>query len=462
MSIWPPDPYSLKRPVYRSLAECVVRAVEAGELKSGDRLPTHRKLAYRLGLSVQTVSRAYEDLIRRGAIAGEVGRGTFVRAGPAETRTPYLAETQRNTLVDCSLLKPVCEQIHMDHMRAALAKLGTDLPATAISSFRPNTALGNYRVASIAWLARCGIEARAELVLLTNGSTSAMTIALMTAANPGDLVVTEQLGHHTLKPLTRYLGLRLKGLEIDDEGIVPDDFERVCAANAVKALYVMPTGLNPTAAMMSLERRAALCAVARRHDVLIIENDAWGPLQPGRPKPLAALAPERTFYFTSFTKCIMPGLRSGYLVVPETFGSAAANRHLVTNWMATPIIAEIASRWVEDGTAAALLEWQMAALGKRNALAARLLGAAAFRGSPNGLHIWLPLPSAWSEKEFVTHARLEDVAVAPGSAFAISDPIRHPAVRVCLGAATAAALEHGLEVVARLVRSQPEPALLSL
>ena len=347
MSIWPPDPLTLKRPAYRTLAECVVRAVEAGELKAGDRLPTHRKLAMQLDLSVQTVSRAYEELNRRGAIAGVVGRGTFVRAGPTETSTPFLPESQHNTLVDCSLLKPVCEQLHMDRMRAALARLATDLPVTAISSFRPNTALQKDRIASLAWLARCGIRTRHELVHLTNGCTSAMTIALMTATSPGDLVVTEQLGHHTLKTLTRYLGLRLKGLEIDDEGIMPDDFDRVCAGNAVKALYVMPSGLNPTASMMSLERRRALCQVARKHDVLIIENDAWGPLQPGRPSPLVMLAPERTFYFTGFTKCLMPGLRIGYLVAPETFGSAVANRHLVTNWMATAIIAEIASRWVD-------------------------------------------------------------------------------------------------------------------
>ncbi len=462
MSIWPPDPLTLKRPAYRTLAECVVRAVEAGELKVGDRLPTHRKLAMQLDLSVQTVSRAYEELIRRGTIGAVVGRGTFVRAGPAETRTPFLPETQHNTLVDCSLLKPVCEQLHMDHMRAALARLATDLPATAVSSFRPNTALQKDRMASLAWLARCGIQTRHELVHLTNGCTSAMTIALMTATSPGDLVVTERLGHHTLKPLTHYLGLRIKGLEIDDEGIVPDDFDRVCAGNAVKALYVMPSGLSPTASMMSLERRETLCAAARKHDVLIIENDAWGPLQPGRLSPMVVLAPERTFYFTGFSKCLMPGLRIGYLVAPETFGSAVANRNLVTNWMATAMVAEIASRWVSDGTAAYLLDWQMAALGRRNALAARLLGDIAFRASPNGLHIWLPLPSPWSEDAFVTHARLHDVAVAPGSAFAISDPVPEPAVRICLGGTTAEGLERGLEVIARLARSQPEPALLTI
>lgn len=462
MTIWPPERQDLKRPVYRSLAESLIRAVAAGELKNGDRLPTHRDLAYRLGVGVQTVSRAYEELIRRGAVVGEVGRGTFVRAGLTEARTPFLPDGQDNSLVDCSILKPVCSELHLQHMSAALARLSDALPETTIFSFRPAMSLRRYRESAITWLTRCGLQPPIESIQLTNGATPAMTTALLTAAGTGDLVVTERIGHHTLKPLTRYLGLRLDGLEIDEEGIVPEDFERTCRTNAVKALYVMPSGLNATAGMMSLERRQALCDIARKYDVLIIENDAWGPIQPGRPKPIAALAPERTLYFTSFTKCIMPGLRTGYLVVPETLDAALSNRHLVTNWMATPIITEIASGWIKDGTAAALLEWQMKALGARNALAARVLGGIPYRASPNGLHIWLPLPESWSEDEFVAHARLHGVAVAPGSSFAISDRQSEQGIRVCLGAATDSALERGLNVIARLIKNKPEPALLAI
>ncbi len=458
MTIWPPKREDLKRPAYHALAECLVKAISAGEVGIGDRLPTHRDLAYQLGLSVQTISRAYDELIRRGVIAGEVGRGTFVRAtGDIETRTPFLPDNSFDTLIDCSILKPVCDEIHMAHMRKALAELGQTLPSSAIFSFRPTNSLQSYRDTLVAWLSLCGVDIRPEVVILTNGNTSAMTIAMMSAAKSGDLIVTEEVGHHTLKPLAHYLGLRLMGIEVDSQGIVPEHFERICKANAVKALYVMPTGLSPMAAVMGLRRRKALCAIARKYDVLIIENDAWGPIQSSRPSPIAALEPERTFYFTSFTKCIMPGLRAGYLVVPDAFASGAANRHLVTNWIATPLMAEIASRWIADGTAQSLLEWQREALGKRNALAADILGDLPFRASPNGLHIWLPLPEHWSEEMFVGNARLLGVAVAPGSAFAVSDPIRKPGVRICLGASSESELQRALEIVSQLVRSQPEP-----
>ncbi|MBC7281883.1 PLP-dependent aminotransferase family protein [Hoeflea sp.] len=462
MTIWPPKSDELRRPAYKSLADTLVRAVDAGELRSGDRLPTHRNLANDLGLSVQTVSRAYDELIRRGVIAGEVGRGTFVRAGRSDTKTPYVPDSQNETFIDFSILMPVFEPMHLAAMKQALTKLGADLPVSTVSAFRPSTALRKYNGAAEKWLARCGLVPGSQGLLMTNGNTAAMTIALMTAAGVGDLIVTEELGHHTLKALTRYLGLRIQGLETDAQGIVPAAFAAACRKSPVKAIYLMPSGLNPRALTMQVERRAELVAIARRHDVLIIENDAWGPLQPGRPAPIAAIAPERTFYFTSLTKCIMPGLRFGYLTMPEAFESAVANRHLVTNWMATPLMAEIASRWIDDGTAERLLEWQMDALGARNRLAARVLSDTPFLASPNGMHIWLPMPGSWTEEAFVAHSRLNGVAIAPGSAFEMSPTVRNHGVRICLGAETLQTLERGLAIIARLARSNPEPALLTL
>ena len=462
MTIWPPSRQDLRRPAYRSLAERLLQAIEAGELRSGDRLPPHRMLADQLGLSVQTVSRAYNDLIARGVLAGQVGRGTFVRSVPAETRTPYIQDERAGGIVDLSILKPVCTDWHRDSLGAALAAIAGELPTTVMSSFRPSVALAAYREPAVRWLRLAGLDLEGERVLITNGASSAMTIALMTATGPGDLVVTEALGHHTLKPLASYLGIRLQGIEIDGEGIVPEAFERACAASPVKALYIMPTGLNPTAVTAGLERRKRLVAIARRHGVLIVENDAWGPLQPERPPPLASLAPERCFYVTSFTKCLMPGLRLGYLATPETFESAASSRHLVTNWMATPLIAEIVSRWIADGTAKAMLDWQSEALAERNALAAGRLAGLDFAASPSGMHIWLDLPHAWSEEAFVAHARLLGIAVAPGSAFQLSAASHRQGVRVCLGVESQEALKKGLNVLARLARSQPEPALLAI
>src|SRR5690606_11105973 len=139
------------------------------------------------------------------------------------------------------------------------------------------------------------------------------------------------------------------------------------------------------------ERRAELAAIARRHDLLIVENDMLNAMIPDRPPPMAALAPERVLHINGFTKTTLPGLRVAWLLSPARLASATANRHLVTNWMATPAMVELLSHWISDGTVERLILWQREALAVRHRIAREVLGAAPFRAHPQSLHIWLEL-----------------------------------------------------------------------
>lgn len=459
--MWRPDPALIRRPAYLSLADQFARAIHDGRLENGTRLPTHRRLADDLHLSVQTISRAYEELIRRGLVAGEIGRGTFVQTSKPEPDPPYLPE-RLGEVVDLSILKPVCETMHQEKMKQALGWLSENLPAGAALSFRPNVVFPRHRAAAVEWLRQCGLETSPLNVSVTNGATAGMTVALMAAAPPGSTVATEAIGHHTLVPLATYLGFNLEGLPIDDDGLVPEALDEICARSDIRAVFVQPSVINPTATLMSEERRAAIVEVARRHDITIIENDVLGPLVERRPPPIAALAPERTLYITSFTKIAVPGLRIGYLVAPDRFVAAVANRHLVSNWMATPIVAEIATKWVQDGTAMQLVEWQRAAIRRRHAIAAEVLADVKFRSHPESLHVWLPLPPGRSEESFVSQARLQNVAIAPGLSFRASEGPWAPAVRISLGSTDETELRTGLGVVAKLLLADPEHLLLAI
>jgi DNA-binding transcriptional MocR family regulator len=461
MTIWRADRSLLKRPAYLSLADQITRAIEQGKLPGGAQLPPHRKLADELGLSVQTVSRAYEELARRGLVAGEIGRGSFVQAQRREPSPPYLPE-RLVELVDLSILKPVCEPMHLEKFRAALSWLAETLPASSALSFRPNMVFPRHRAVGVEWLKLCGLDVPSQSVTVTNGATAGMTVALMSAAPVGATVATEAIGHHTLVPLANYLGFTLQGLPIDDDGLIPEALDAACRRGELRAVFVQPSVVNPTVTLMSEARRAAIAEVARRHDIAIIENDVLGPLVENRAAPVSAFAPERSFYITSFTKIILPGLRIGYVVAPDRYAAALANRHLVSNWMATPIVAEIATKWVADGTAMELLRWQRAALARRYAIAAETLADAGARGHRNSLHLWLPLPEQWTEESFVAQARLRGVAVAPGTSFRISDEAWQPAVRISLGSTTEGELQHGLSTVATLLRGDPEHLLLAI
>ena len=280
MTLWRPDPALVRRPAYLSLAEQIARAIHDGRLQNGSRLPTHRRMAEDLGLSVQTVSRAYEELIRRGLVSGEIGRGSFVQTQRSEPAPPYLPE-RPGEVIDLSILKPVSEKMHLDRLKQALGWLSENLPASSALSFRPNMVFPRHRAVAVEWLKRCGLSVQPQNVSVTNGATAGMTVALMSVAPPGSTVAAEAICHHTLVPLATYLGFKLEGLAIDGDGLLPEALDAACGRSDIRAVFVQPSVINPTATLMSEARRQAIVAVARKHDIAIIERRRARPADRG-------------------------------------------------------------------------------------------------------------------------------------------------------------------------------------
>jgi len=461
--MWLPDKRGLTRPLHVSIANAYADAIAGGTLCEGTRLATHRQLAKALEVSIHTVGKAYDELRRRRLIAGEVGRGTYVLTQAQMLGTPWLTTRRDSRFIDLSLSRPVSGDIHVRKMHEALGGLASGLDYRTYLACRPNAGLDEHREAAVAWLARCGLESSPRNVLITNGASHGITVALTTVARPGDVVATEAIGHHGIISLAKFLGMPLLGLQCDHNGILPAAFEAACRESAVRVLFTVPTLAGPTVTLMPVTRRKKLAEIARRFDVAIIEDDASGPLMANRPPPLTSFAPQQGYYVTTFTKCLMPGLRSGYLVVPEGMVAPIVSRLIPIGWMATPLIAEIATRWVRDGTAIELLEWQREALQRRHQIATRILVGQRFIAHPQGLHLWLTLPPNWLAGELIEHAKLMGLAVAPGQAFVTEERYAQNAVRVAVGAAPGEVdLARGLTSLAALLARDPEPLPLAI
>lgn len=460
MTKWQPDAGLLRRPVYVSLADQFSAAIKNGHLGADEKLPAHRDLAYDLKLSIQTVSKAYEILARRGLVSGEVGRGTYVKPSGPSFQSPYMTEGQAD-VIDLSIVTPVCTPIQLGRMKAALHRLGDAITPASVLSFRPNTIFPRHNDAAAGWLATLGLKVSPQNVLLTNGSSSAFTVALMTAVGPGAILAAEEICYHVIRPLADYLGIRVRTISTDADGMLPEALDEACSYDQIRAITLQPNLANPTAVLMTEGRRRALVEVARKHDVAIVEVDVFGPLISDRPRPIATLAPERTIYVTGFSKVTMPGLRIGYVVGPDHVTATIANRQLMANWMATPVIAEIATLWLGDGTMDALVNWQRETLRARNRIVAKCFDGLSYRAHPEGLHVWLPLSPDHDEVAFVSQAKARGVAVAPSTPFCLSGaPVG--AVRVSVGAAEEDALRTGLEILASLLRAAPDRNVLSL
>jgi DNA-binding transcriptional MocR family regulator len=450
VTIWSPGRTERRGPRYLAIVQALAEDVARGTLSEGQRLPTHRELAEQLGVTVGTISRAYAEAARRGLITGEVGRGTFVR------RTFADASRVGEGLIDLSQNHPADPSAHPQRA-ALLATLGELTSHGELGRLLDYPAAGGNaddRAAGAEWIARTGVTAGADEVLLCTGSQHGLTVVLATLLGPGDLLLAEELTYAGLKPVAGLLHFHLKGLSIDRDGLLPDALAAACREGGAKALYLIPTLHNPTAAVMPESRRLEIVAIAREHGLAIVEDDVHGLLPESRPRPLAALAPERTYYLTSTSKTLAPGLRIAYVKAPPAMVGRLAGSLRATTWAITPLTAAIASAWIRDGTADALVAARRTEARARQALAREKLADIAYDTQPEAYYLWLRLPEPWRGDDFVAEARSRGVLLTGADAFAVGrGPVPH-AVRLCTGAARSReALGRGLDIVGELLRT---------
>ena len=421
--MWQPEIAGRQGPVYRAIADAIDEDVQKGTLRPGARLPPHRTLADRLGVTVTTITRAYTEATRRGLIDGHVGRGTFIR-GTAQTDD----ETDDGPLdLSMNILMPDREVAVLEkHLFARRV-----LPWTQLLGYVPSRGHLRHRQAMAAWLETCGLVADSERTVLTAGAQHAIAVAVAAVLKPGDTLLVEELTYSGARLLAQQMGLRLRGVGLDGEGVKPDALESAIRATRARVLYCMPRLQNPTSAVMSERRRRQIAALAEKHRLIIIEDDTYGFLSPER-EPLAAMLPDRTIFITSLSKSLFPGLRLGCAVPPAALVDKVTSAVWATMINTSPIGADIMSSWIEDGTAARIADWKRHEVAARQQIVHRLLQGERLQTQPSSPHIWLHLPVKWDSDSFTAHARSRGVVVNAAHEFSASEV--HPrAVRICVG-----------------------------
>jgi DNA-binding transcriptional MocR family regulator len=469
MSEWYGDWLQRRGDVSTSLADMLEQAIRSGRLPAGSRLPTHRDLSKRLGVAVSTVTRAYAEATKRGLIDATVGRGTFVlkNGNVGDGTTPrdefkaldrlYLPLMQREDAINLSLNEPLTAGTD-ERLRKAIAALTAKDNLNALAHYQPAQGQVAHRQAGAAWLKELGVEASAQDVYTVSGGQTALMTIFLGLARPGDTVLTEELTWPGALSVGRLTGIRLKPVEIDAEGMVPAAFEQACISWRPRFVYTMPTLHNPTTATASLERRREIARIARAHNVLIVEDDAYGFLIEPRATPYFELARDITVYLTSLSKSIAPALRVGFMAVPPRLHKAMRAAMRATTTMVSPILLELTTHMINSGAGREATRVQRAAAAKRQNLAASILGPEG--SAPTSMHYWLRLPSDMRNAVFVADALSNGVAVTPGDAFIVAPGQDPGGVRICLCAeADQRRLETALHTLARLVQTDHGAAL---
>lgn len=477
---WHAPVHNSDKPLYLAIADAIADDVRRGRLAAGHRLPAQRALADALDLDFTTIARGYQEAQRRGLIESRVGAGTFVREAPppveavplADAAVPGTAvsETPPAPAVvsgrraggrgsgDLSMNLPpdIEDPALIARMRAGLDAVGREL--VALLRYQEFGGTADDRQAGVAWLERRGLAVVPARLLVCGGTHGALHAVLGSLARPGEHVCCEAITYPGVRGLAAQLGLELVGLAMDDAGILPEAFEAACHRHAPKALYCNPTLQNPTTITVPLERRRALVDIARRHGVAIIEDDAYGALPIDPPVPLAALAPEIVFHIAGLAKSLGAGLRVAYLVVPEARHVWRLSAFLrATTVMASPLTVALATRWIEDGTAAAMLAAVRAEAAIRQTLARELLPGPRPDSRPEAFHYWLRLPAGWSRSTFAATMRGSDLGIVVSDAFTVTGPAPE-AVRLCLGGCGRDETRSALDMIAHTLSRPPELA----
>ena len=453
MTIWTPDLRGREGPRYLAIADALADDVGGGRLAAGVRLPTHRDLADALGVTVGTISRAYREARARGLVVGEVGRGTFVRGGDRVERPGLpIPDSLPEGVIDLSLnINRVPGLASM--ARHGLATLAED-PSTLgwFEQYHPQAGSAKHRAAGARWIGRWGLDVEPDRVLVTAGAQHAMTVALMATTRPGDGLLVGRLTYPAIIALARVLHLELHPVAMDGHGITPDGLEAACRAHKPRALYCMPTLQNPTTRVMPQARRHDIVEVATRHGLTIVEDDVYGFLLDGQ-MPLTSLYPHRGYYLTSLSKSLAPGLRVGYLALPSGDRSRFIDALWATTVMAPPPMAELATRWIDNGDADTMVARGREEADARRALAESYLSGLRFEAHPGALQVWVELPPPWRAADFVARAAQQGIKVTASDAFAVG-PRSAPAFRIALGGArTRQDLDRALQTLATLTNN---------
>lgn len=453
MGDWWPDLSESDKPRYLAIADAISEGIRNGRLEPSDRLPPQRKLARRLDIDFTTVARGYVEAQKRGLIESRVGQGTFVRVGAKRRHGPIARHPE---IVDLSMnLPPEPDDPELlDRMQDGLESLGRDL--VYLMRYQGFGGVEADKDAAASWLRRRALAPQQDRLFIAPGAHPALLGILGLMAKAGDVVLSEALTYPGARSIAAQLGLKLVGLPMDEQGVDAEAFADACQRFNPKALYLNPTLLNPTTHTISQARRMAIAETARRFGVAIVEDDPYGLLPTDGPPPFAALAPDITWHVSGLAKCLGAGLRIAYVVVPDArSGWLFASSVRTATVMASPVTVALATRWITDGTADALLAAVRQESIERQRLAAAILPSGSFRADPAGFHLWVSLPESWTRSAFVGHMRSTGVGVVASDAFA-TEGAPPEAVRVCLGGpADRSAVRGALEFMAHALTESP-------
>ncbi len=424
---------------YLKLADTVASEIANGALKPGERLPPQRNFAYERGIAVSTASRVYAELMRRGLVVGEVGRGTFI-SGDAKRGVAAPSEP-RGIRTDFEFNYPM-----LPEQTGLIAKSldGLEKPAALDAALRQATSVGTPTMRRIAadYLSQGDWLPRPEQLVFTGNGRQSIAAALAAVVPTGGRCGVEALTYPFIKGIAARLGISLIPLAMDESGVRPDSVQKAHRESNLSAIYIQPRIQNPLGMTMPPARRADIVRIVEKLSLTILEDSVYGFL--GDEPPLAALAPDSCIVIDSLSKKVAPGLTLGFILPPPRLRESTMASVRSGGWTASGFAFAAAERLMGDGTVAELTRLKRLDARARQKIAIRRLSDFEIQTNERCYHLWLTLPAHWRSQTFVAAAAKRDIALTPSTTFAATPGYAPNAVRLALAAPTLDQLDAGL------------------
>ncbi|MGW5640198.1 MocR-like pyridoxine biosynthesis transcription factor PdxR, partial [Streptomyces sp. NPDC003832] len=401
----------------RALQAALREAVRSGRLVPDTRLPSSRDLAADLGVSRGLVTEAYEQLTAEGYLRSGRGAGTWVGGAVRSARPPArdLAPRAPGAVADFVPGTPDLSLFPRAAWAAAQRGVLAELPHQELGYPDPR-GLPRLRTALAELLSRRrGVVADPERLLVVSGVAQATTLLGFALHARGiGTVAVEDPGSPQHNDLYTAAGVRTVPLPLDDEGLAVGPLR----ASDARAVVTTPAHQYPTGIAYSARRRAELLDWARSVDGFVLEDDYDGDFRYDRAPvgALQGLDPERVAYAGSVSKSLAPGLRLGWLLVPEALAEEVVERKRTMDLGHPTLDQALFARFVERGDYdRQLRRCQRAYRERRDALVAAL--AEHFPGSrvsgiAAGLHAIAVLPRRFApEAGFLARVTAAGIAV---------------------------------------------------
>ena len=422
----------------RAALESALRdAVRSGRLAAGTALPSSRALAADLGVARNTVADAYGQLVAEGWLAARHGSGTWVAEhaaqvplvspAPAGVSSEGLRFNLRPGLPDVSAFPRAA-------WLAAARRAVAGAPSRSLVGYGDPRGLQVLRVALAEYLARArGVSVTAERVIVCAGFSQGLELVCDLLRSRGEYALAiEAYGHPAHRQVATSAGMSLVPVPVDDRGALADGVP----AGGASALLLTPSHQYPLGVALAPERRRLAVDWAVAGNGLIIEDDYDGEFRYDRQAvgALQSLAPDDVVYAGTASKSLAPGLRLGWLAVPDRLARDITEIKRATSRLSSSLDQLTLAEFISSGGYdRQVRRARLAYRKRRDRLVSELhrqVPGVAVSGIAAGLHVLVQLPAGVAEGDVIAAAAARGLALEGLASCRAGGQDRGPAVIV--------------------------------